>query len=214
MTIPKNNPGYIDIGYLESVGKLASRLKQRTYQLMEVGTGQKVLALGCGSATDTVPLAHLVGPTGQVVGVDYDPDMVAAANAKATQEGVAAWVRHEHADGASLPFEADCFDSARSDRVFQHLPQPEQVLAEMIRVTKPGGWIVVHDPDWSTLSIDTSLVDIEWRLRRYRADSRLNGYSGRKLWRQFKLQNLRDIKLETYPFHFTDYAQTRFVCLA
>jgi len=70
----------------------------------------------------------------------------------------------------------------------------------MTRVTKSGGWVVVLDTDWGSLSTDSDDTDIERRLARFLAESFMpNGYSGRKLYRLFKQQNLADISFEVFP---------------
>jgi ubiquinone/menaquinone biosynthesis C-methylase UbiE len=115
----------------------------------------------------------------------------------------------------SLPFETDYFDSCRSERLFQHLLNPSQALSEMTRITKPGGWVVVLDTDWGSLSTDSDETDIERRLARFLAESSLhNGYSGRKLYRLFKQQNLADISFEVFPVAIPNYASARQVTQA
>jgi ubiquinone/menaquinone biosynthesis C-methylase UbiE len=147
----------------------------------------------------------MVGSKGQVIGVDYDEEMIDQANQKADEANVAEWVSHKHLDATSLPFENDYFDSSRSDRVFQHLLQPKQVLSEMIRVTKSGGWVVIVDPDHGTISIDTPEVDLEQRLLRVRAEKVFNnGFAGRQLYRQFKQQGLQDISIQLFGLPMTD----------
>jgi ubiquinone/menaquinone biosynthesis C-methylase UbiE len=192
--------GYVDPEYLRIIGNQLNHIKQRSYALMQIQSEHKLLDLGCGPGTDTIPLAQLVGVNGQVIGVDYDEGMIAEAEQCAEQAGVNTCVKHKCADAMSLPFDADYFDSCRSERLFQHLPNPEQALSEMTRVTKPGGWVVVADSDWGSLSIDSDETDIERRLARFLAESSLhNGYSGRKLYRLFKQQNLSDISFEVFP---------------
>jgi ubiquinone/menaquinone biosynthesis C-methylase UbiE len=207
MTQPK---GYVDTHYLQAAAALLSQIKQRSYELMHLQAGQSVLDVGCGPGTDTIPLAAVVGHTGQVTGVDYDAAMVAEAQTRAREAGVSAWVRHEQADATSLPFAAGSFDACRSERLFQHLHQPEQALAEMLRVTKGGGQIVVVDTDWGSFSVDSEDVDVERRLTSVLAQRVLpNGYSGRGLFRLFRQQQIADISIEAVAVHVTRYAIAR-----
>jgi ubiquinone/menaquinone biosynthesis C-methylase UbiE len=201
MSVPK---GYINTESLQIVANVLSGIKRRSYDFMHITTGDKVLDLGCGPGTDTIPLAPLVGKSGQVIGADYDKAMLAEADQRARQAGVNAWVKHHHADAASLPFDTHYFDSCRCERLFQHLVDPEACLAEMIRVTKPGGWLAILDPDWGTLSIDCNEVDIERRYTQFLASTALhNGYSGRTLHRLFKQKSLTDITFEVFPVAIT-----------
>ncbi len=198
---------HIDSEYLRLVAKIVAKHKQRTYTLMHIEFGHKVLDIGCGPGTDTILIAQLTGATGQVVGVDYDKAMIAEADQRAEKAGISAWVRHDHADVTSLPFESNYFDSSRSERLFQHLPNSEQALTEIVRVTKSGGWVVVLDTDWSTMSVNTAEIDIEQRLKRFHAEKRFrNGFAGRQLYRLFKKRTLENISVEMAPILITNYA--------
>lgn len=211
MTQPR---GYVDPDYLQAAAELVQQEKQRTYSWMHPQTGHAVLDVGCGPGTDTMALASLVGPNGRVVGVDADAAMIAEAARRAEQAGCSAWCSHQQADAMALPWQTGTFDACRSERLFQHLPHPAGVLAEMARVTKPGGWVVVWDADWGTLSIDTPEVEIERRLVRVHAERLLdNGYAGRQLPRLFKRQQLADIAVEIRPLQFTNYALFRYLTL-
>ena len=202
---------YIDTKYLNVLANLLKQDKLRTYTWMHLQPGQSVLDVGCGPGTDTIPLAQVVGSSGQVVGVDHDAAMVTEAERRAEQAGCSAWCRHIQADAAALPVESGTFDACRSERLFQHVSNPTAVLAEMVRVTKPGGWIVVFDADWSTLSIDTPEVDLERRLLRYRLEHLLNsGYVGRQLYGLFRRQQFTEISVELRPLYLTDYALGRY----
>ena len=68
--------GYVNTEYLKIVGEFAGNLKQRSYTLMQIQPGQTILDVGCGSASDTIQLAQLVGQVGKVFGVDYDQNMI------------------------------------------------------------------------------------------------------------------------------------------
>ncbi len=204
--------GHVDATYLQVTATLLEPAKHRTYELMHVQAGHRVLDVGCGPGIDTIPLAERVGPSGQVVGVDHDPAMIAAADQRAEQAGVGARVTHRRADATALPFDAATFDACRSERLFQHLPNPDQALAEMIRVTKAGGWVVVLDTDRGTASIDSDEIDIERRLGRFFAEHRTHqGYSGRQLYRRFRRHHLVDIVIEMVPVYLTDYGLCRYI---
>jgi ubiquinone/menaquinone biosynthesis C-methylase UbiE len=202
--------GYVDTTYLDTVQKLLNDYKRLTYQHMHIQPGHKVLDVGCGPGTDTIPLAEQVRPSGQIIGVDYDEKMIAEAEQRAQKGGVSAWVIHKCADAIELPFESDYFDACRSERLFEHLPDPAKALSEMVRVTKPGGWIVVLDSDWGTFSIDASEIETERRLVRFFSKHSMNnGYSGRQLYRLFKKRGITDISTQICGVILTDYHFTR-----
>lgn len=133
--------GYLDTDYLQHVAATVSQHKRRTYDLMHLAAGHKTLDVGCGPGTDTLQIARIVGKTGHVVGIDVDPHLVARANRRAAEAGVHRWTTHTLADANALPFATSHFHSARSERLFQHLPDCRPALAEMIRVTRPAGWM-------------------------------------------------------------------------
>jgi ubiquinone/menaquinone biosynthesis C-methylase UbiE len=202
--------GYVDTTYLDTVQKLLNNFKQLTYEQMRAQAGQKVLDVGCGPGTDTIPLARLVGTSGQVIGVDFDADMIVEAEKRALEAEVSAWVIHKYADAIALPFGSDYFDACRCERTFQHLHDPVKTLSEMARVTKSGGWIVVLDADWGSLSIDTTEIETERRYVRFFPEHLANnGYSGRQLYRLFKQQGLVDVSVQMCGVPFTDYAFAR-----
>lgn len=203
MSQPK---GYVNSEYLRLVGESVRHLKDRTYQLLDLEPGKSVLDVGCGPATDTIALGRGVGPQGRVIGVDHDAAMLAEADARAREARVSGWVRHVHADSAALPFASGSFDAVRSERLFQHLRDPHTTLAEMVRVTRSSGLVLVLDTDWGSASTDTTEVDIERRLARVHADRAANnGYAGRQLYRLFKQAGLQDIAVEAYVNWSTDY---------
>src|SRR6476620_10051153 len=103
--------GYVDTEYLRIVAELLEEPKRQTYHHMHIEKGHKLLDVGCGPGTDTIALAELVGPTGEVFGVDFDPAMVAEAERRAEAAGVSGWVHHKEADAGAMPLASANFNS-------------------------------------------------------------------------------------------------------
>lgn len=98
---------------------------------------ERVVDVGTGAGTLALAIAPLVG---QVVGVDAVPELLEAARASAPEN-----VTFVEADATSLPFESFSFDIGLSRRTLHHVARPEVVVAELTRVTRLGGRIVVED---------------------------------------------------------------------
>ena len=105
-----------------------------------IGPGMKVLDLGCGDGTTALPSAMRGA---DVLGVDIAANLVAAGNMRAAAAGLAN-LRFEEGDASALTNLADnSFDLVVSIFGAMFAPRPFDVAAEMVRVTKPGGRIVM-----------------------------------------------------------------------
>lgn len=197
--------GYVNKDYLDAGTKMVKQIKQQTYVMMHLKEGQTVLDVGCGPASDTIALGKLVGSKGKVFGIDQDSDMVATANQRAVTEGVADIVEHRHANGLELPFADNTFDSCRSERVFQHVPEADKLLAEMIRVTKPGGYIVIADADHSTHGTSTNFPDMDLRMREVALKGINNPQVARKLYTLMNLADLQNVETNPLIISWNDY---------
>jgi SAM-dependent methyltransferase len=116
--------------------------KRRSYELLGARPGAVLLDAGCGGGEDVAALARLVAPDGRVVGVDVSE--AALERAGAATAGLAG-VELRRADVAALPFPDATFDGVRVDRTLHHVERPEAAVAELVRVTRPGGAIVVSE---------------------------------------------------------------------
>jgi ubiquinone/menaquinone biosynthesis C-methylase UbiE len=155
--------------------------KRQVLDLLGLRPGQRVLDLGCGPGTDLAAMAEVVAPDGSVVGVDRDPVMLAEARARTARHRL---VEIRGGDVHALPLSDGSVDRARADRVLQHVEDPSRVLAEFRRVARPGGRIVLAEPDWEGLLVDSRDPAVGRELTRFIATERIrNGTVGRGLAR-------------------------------
>jgi ubiquinone/menaquinone biosynthesis C-methylase UbiE len=190
----------VPAGYLRQAALTPAirAIKQRAYALLGLLPGGSVLDIGCGPGISTPDLARIVGPFGEVCGIDHDPAMVQQADAAARLAGVAAWTRHLQGDAAELPFAPARFDAVFSDRLLQHLP-PEKAaacVAEAARVTRPGGAVVIVDSDWGSFSVDSIEPGMERCLQSLHRARFHNPFSGRTLGRLMTQAGLTFVGLE------------------
>jgi len=141
------------IGYLDGVAATEPARAYKAGLLAALGLlpGHRVLDVGCGPATDLPALADAVGTQGEVVGVDRDPAMVAAARERCAGSPN---IRVLEGDAERLPLDPASVDRARADRVLMHVADPAAALAELHRVVRPGGLLTLAEPDWDTLAVD------------------------------------------------------------
>jgi ubiquinone/menaquinone biosynthesis C-methylase UbiE len=115
-----------------------STFKRRLVEQAELAAGQRVLDLGCGTATLTL-LAKHAHPDADVTGVDGDPKILEIARAKV--EAAEAAVTLERAIAWALPYADGSFDRVLSSLVFHHLTREDKLrtFREVRRVLRPGG---------------------------------------------------------------------------
>ncbi|MGV9849114.1 methyltransferase domain-containing protein [Streptomyces sp. NPDC003442] len=125
--------------------------KARMLDALGLRAGLAVLDAGCGPGTDLPALAEAVAPGGTVIGVDRDQAMLDAAAPRAAAHPC---VELRRGDIHALPLDDAAVDRARTDRVLQWVDDPARALAEFHRVLRPGGRLVMGEPDWDTLAVD------------------------------------------------------------
>jgi arsenite methyltransferase len=106
--------------------------------------GERVVDVGCGAGTDSLIAAHMVGPSGQVIGVDMTPEMLDKARAGAAATGLSN-VEFKRGYGETLPAPDGWADVVISNGVLNLMPDKAAGLAEMARVLKPGGRLQIGD---------------------------------------------------------------------
>jgi SAM-dependent methyltransferase len=113
-----------------------------------VRPGMRVADFGCGVGMVTALLAQLVGPQGQVVGIDFSGAQLAQARQRLASVGTSASFVEASATGTGLP--PGSFDLVYCRYLLLHLPDPERALAEMRSLLKPDGILVCEEADVSS----------------------------------------------------------------
>lgn len=133
---------FIDTIWFRGQGR---ELRRRTATLARLRPGEQVLDVGCGTGTLAMDVARRVGRAGRVVGIDPSAEQIARANAKAIRRHVP--IEFQIGVIEQLPFLDQTFDVVLSTLMMHHLPASlkRQGLAEIARVLKPGGRLVIAD---------------------------------------------------------------------
>src|SRR6266566_676057 len=120
-------------------------LRQRTANLARMQPGEQVLDVGCGTGTLALEVQSRVGRAGRVAGIDPSPQQIARARWKAARRHVP--IDFQIGVIEQLSFPDQTFDVVFSTLMMHHLPASlkRQGLAEIARVLKPGGRLVIAD---------------------------------------------------------------------
>jgi ubiquinone/menaquinone biosynthesis C-methylase UbiE len=120
-------------------------LRRRTVTLAQLLPGDQVLDVGCGAGTLALDVQRRVGSTGRVVGIDPGNEQIARARAKAARRHLP--IEFQIGVIEQLTFPDQTFDVVLSTLMMHHLPASlkRQGLAEIARVLKPGGRLVIAD---------------------------------------------------------------------
>ncbi|MBO6782266.1 MAG: methyltransferase domain-containing protein [Alphaproteobacteria bacterium] len=122
---------------------------------IDMPDGARVLDVGCGTGPQSRTIAGLAG-VGEVVGVDQlEPFLERARELAADLDNVS----FRQADARALPFDDASFDVVVLHTLLTHVPGPEDVLADVHRVLRPGGQVAIYDGDFTTMTVATSDAD-------------------------------------------------------
>ena len=119
-------------------------------EVLELRAGERVLDVGVGPGFLAAEMAAEVGPDGKVCGIDPSGSMLAIAQTRATQPGSAP-VELKPGDANHLPYPDASFDVATATQVLEYVEDIPGALAELRRVLRHGGRVLVLDTDWDAV---------------------------------------------------------------
>jgi demethylmenaquinone methyltransferase / 2-methoxy-6-polyprenyl-1,4-benzoquinol methylase len=129
--------GFYDVMNSVMTAGLHHRWRARAADLAALGPGDSALDVACGTGDLAIELARRVGAGGEVIGSDFSEEMLERARAKAPQ------LEWEWGNALELPYAGGRFDAATVGFGARNFSDLDRGLAEMARVVKPGGRVVV-----------------------------------------------------------------------
>lgn len=166
-------------------------IRTRLYRRANVLQANRILDVGSGTGTITEELAART--RGQVLGIDHDPEMVAYAQGREGKAG------YRLGDAHDLPFEAGRFDVTVCHFLLMWCRDPGRAAAEMVRVTRPGGAVLVcAEPDYGGRLDHPELPLRAWQIEALRQEG-ADPCLGRKLRALFALPAVRRTEVGLVP---------------
>jgi SAM-dependent methyltransferase len=196
---------------LEAMGRHPEiqRVRQTAMTALRPEPGARLLDAGAGAGDVARRLAGEVGPGGEVIALDYSAATVAAA----VQRHDGTNVRYMTGDISAMNLPDDSVDGVWCERVLQHVDNADAAIAELIRVTRPGGRLCLIDTDWTSLAFDgvpnrlakKVVADMHGRLTPRRRDM------GRSLRRRLVRARLGEVSATPVTCLFADPASAAVV---
>ena len=152
MEAPAGRQSFYALGHSEQElqrlshqGQVFGPFTRQLFEEAGVSQGMRVLDVGCGTGDVAFLAADLVGPSGEVVGVDRERTAVDWANARAHSRGTRN-VKFVEGDPAEMEFDRQ-FDAVVGRLVVMYYPDPVDTIRKLMRHVRPGGLIVFQEID-------------------------------------------------------------------
>jgi SAM-dependent methyltransferase len=177
------------------------RMRRRTYELLQVEPGSRVVDVGCGAGT---AVAELAGIGADAVGID------AAAEAVGFARELHPDCRFEVGDAQQLPFPDQSLAGYRAEKLYHALDDPDKACAEALRVLAPGARIVLIGQDWELIGIESGNPGLTRTIVTSSADEMVNGRVSRRYRNLLLDTGFDDVSCEVHTAVLTDPALALF----
>jgi SAM-dependent methyltransferase len=179
----------------------AVRLRNRTYELLRVEPGSRVVDVGCGGGT---AVAELAARGADAVGIDAAEEAIAFAREHHPR------CRFEVGDAQRLPFPDGSLDGYRAEKLYHALDDPDKACADARRVLAPGGRIVLVGQDWEFLAVESDDPYLTTTIVTASADDMVHGRVARRYRNLLLDTGFEDVTCEVHTAVFTDPALALF----
>ena len=122
--------------------------RRRFLDALSPQEGERILDVGSGPGFLAAEIAGATGPTGSVRGIDVSEPMIGLAQEHCAQFP---WTTFSQADATHLPFPDESFDAVISTQVLEYVPDVDAALAEIRRILRRDGRVVIVDTDWDSI---------------------------------------------------------------
>ena len=194
----------------EQIGRLArileirgaqprqSKMREACFLAAGLAQGMSVLEIGCGTGVVARELARVAGRSGRVLGLDVSPELLEVAR-RTSPPGAS--IEYVQGDAYQLDFADSSFDASCAVTLLAHIQNLDQVVREMIRVTR--GTVMLLDQDYQTLVFENSDTRLTRTILQHGADYNvLDGWCGRKLPGLLVRHRLRNV--QCCPFVYSE----------
>jgi ubiquinone/menaquinone biosynthesis C-methylase UbiE len=144
--------GPAEIRHLEEQAEVYAEEAADRFALIGVDPGAAAIDVGCGVVGVVHLLADQIGAAGRVVGLDREPRMLEFARELAARRDLG--VEFIEADATATGLDDRSCDLAHARTLLLNVQNPQEVLVEMVRITRPGGVVVVQEPDAGAWNCD------------------------------------------------------------
>jgi len=179
--------------------------RERTLAALALRPGEQVIDIGTGPGYLAASIARAVGVNGKVVGVDLSESMLQVARATCA---AFAWTEFQEADAGQLPGVAGAFDVAVSTQVYEYVRDVDAALAEMHRVLRRGGRVVIVDTDWKSIVWATSDDELTSKLLKAWDEHLVDPHLPRTLPERLRRAGLDVDSISVIPILNTAYDQS------